>query len=160
VDDDDSGLDGGVTLVFGLKEYAAKLEILERTIQEAGEDAGHRAAVKIAATARHMMPIGPVEGGHVRDSARAEGMTAIIGGAFFPYTGWLEFGGRVGKVDPATGRFGIWRSKESMGRYLWPSYLFHQRDVDEILDQETTEAIHQAGFEDYSSPFGFDGGDE
>lgn len=160
MDDDDSGLDGGVTLVFGLREYAAKLEILEHTIVQAGEDAGHRAAVMIAATARHMMPVGPVAGGHVRDTARAEGMEAIIGGAFFPYTGWLEFGGRVGKIDPATGRLGIWRAKVPEGRYLWPSYLFHSRDIDDILDQETTEAIHQAGLEDYSTPFGFEGGDD
>lgn len=147
MDEDDSGLDGFSIQYFGLKELAIKLEILENTVHEAGEETGHEAAEKIARTARHMMPVGPAQGGHVRDTARAEGMEAIIGGVFFPYTGWLEFGGRVGKVDPSTGRFGIWRKREPEGRYLWPSYLMHSREVDDIQSREFTEVIRNAGFE-------------
>lgn len=139
--------DGFSIRYFGLKELAIKLEILDQTVDQAGEETGHRAAEKIARTAASMMPVGPAAGGHVRDTARAEGMEAIIGGTFFPYTGWLEFGGRVGKIDPATGRFGIWREKEHEGRYLYPAYVMHSRDVDDIQSQEFTEVIRNAGFE-------------
>lgn len=145
--DEGGGYDGFSMRYFGLKELAIKLEILDQTVDRAGEEAGHKAAVKIAATARHMMPVGPAEGGHVRDTARAEGMEAIIGGTFFPYTGWLEFGGRVGKIDPSTGRFGIWRAKSREGRYLYPAYLLHSGDVDDIQSREFTEVIRDAGFD-------------
>lgn len=145
--DEGGDWDGLRFQVFGLKELALKLEILDQTVDQAGEEAGHKSAEKIARTARAMMPVGPGEGGHVRDTARAEGMEAIIGGTFFPYTGWLEFGGRVGKIDPATGRFGIWREKVHEGRYLYPSYLMHSKDVDAIQSSEFTEVIRNAGFE-------------
>lgn len=139
--------DGMRIQYFGLKELALKLTILDHTVDRAGEETGHKAAVKIARTAGHMMPVGPGEGGHVRNTARAEGMEAIIGGTFFPYTGWLEFGGRVGKVDPATGRFGIWRKKEPQGRYLYPAYVRHSKEIDGIQSSEFTEVIRDAGFD-------------
>ncbi len=133
--------------VFGADELAIKLTILDQTLDQAGEKGGHRAAEAIARSARLKMPVGPIDRGHVRDTARAEGMEAILGGTFFPYTGWLEFGGRVGR-----GRHegaGIYREKKlPQGRYLYPSYVQHMRDVDRFLDQETTEVIHRAGFEE------------
>ena len=132
--------------VHGANELEFKLKVLDETLDNAGEKAGHRSATIIAKSARHKMPVGPIEGGHVRDTARAEGMEAILGGTFFPYTGWLEFGGRVGR-----GRHegaGIWREKKlPHGRYLYPSYIQHRRDVDYFLDRETVEVIHKAGFE-------------
>lgn len=137
--------------LFGADEAVVKLTILDQTIDQAGEKGGHRAAETIARSARLMMPVGPIDRGHVRDTAHAEGMEAIIGGAFFPYTGWLEFGGRVGKIDPITGRFGIYRDRKMPeGRYLYPSYLRHVHDVDEYLDRETTKVIEHAGLEDTS----------
>jgi hypothetical protein len=134
--------------VHGADEFGIKLDILYHTLDQAGEAAGHKSAEDIAKTARYLMPVGPIEGGHVRDTARAEGMEAIIGGAFFPYTGWLEFGGRVGKVDLVTGRYGIYRERKMpYGRYLYPSYVMHRRDVDFHLERETEQVIRRAGLD-------------
>ncbi len=140
-------MDGFGLEVVGADEAVLKLTILDATLDNAGEEGGHRSAEVIARSARLKMPVGPIEGGHVRDTARAEGMAAVLGGTFYPYTGWLEFGGRVGRGNKVGA--GIYREKKlPHGRYLYPSYVQHMRDVDYFLARETTEVIENAGFED------------
>ena len=132
--------------LHGMREFQLALERFEETLETMGEEAGHESAKKIAHTARKMMPVGPAEGGHVRDTARADGMAAVLGGTFFPCTGWLEFGGRVGRGNKVGA--GIWRPKAlPHGRYLWPSYMIHYNEVSKIQDDEMVETARQAGLE-------------
>jgi hypothetical protein len=144
--------------IRGEKEFLVALGRFEATLENMGEEAGYRASKIIADSAARKMPVGPAEGGHVRSTARAErsggvggdarGPSAVIGGTRFPYVGWLEFGGRVGKVDPPSGRFGIWRQYMGpTGRYLYPSYIQHTKRVDQIQDHEMVETARRAGLE-------------
>ena len=142
----------------GEKEFLIALGRFEDNLEDMGDEAGYRSAKIIVDSAARKMPLGPAEGGHVRQSGRAlktgspvgspRGPAAVFGGTFFPYVGWLEFGGRVGKVDPPSGRFGIWRHYMGpTGRYLYPSYLQHFKQVDEIANHELVETGRRSGLD-------------
>lgn len=144
--------------MHGEKEFLIALARFDATLENAGEEAGYRASKIIADSTAAKVPIGPAEGGHLRTTVHAErsdggpgdvrGPAVVMGGARFPYVGWLEFGGRVGKIDPASGRLGIWRPYVGpTGRYLWPSYLQNAARVGQIQDDELVETGRAAGLE-------------
>lgn len=99
------------------------------------------AADVVARTAARKIPLGPSEGGHLRYTVRAVGPEVRMGGPMFPYTGWLEYGGRVGKDHK------VYRPYIPSGRYLNPSYLEHYARIDMIMDDKVEDACHVAGFE-------------
>lgn len=118
-----------------------QLQILYAETPDMERASEHGAADVVSRTARMKIPLGPAEGGHLKYSVRAVGPEVRMGGPMFPYTGWLEYGGRVGK-DHKVHRYYI-----PWGRYLNPSYLEHYERIDRIMDRHEVNACHVAGFE-------------
>lgn len=124
-----------------LARILAQLRILDAEVPEIERGSEEDSADVVARTARMRVPLGPTEGGHLRFSVRAVGPEVRMGGPMFPYTGWLEYGGRVGKDHKVHRTYVPW------GRYLNPSYLEHYRRIDAIMDNHVADACHVAGFE-------------
>jgi hypothetical protein len=119
----------------------AQLAVLFAETPEIGRASEHDSATLVARTAARKIPLGPPEGGHLRFTVRAVGPEVRMGGPMFPYTGWLEYGGRVGKDHRVHRTYIPW------GRYLNPSYLEHYERIDMIMDHHVADACHAAGFE-------------
>lgn len=119
----------------------AQLTILYATTPWMGYAAEAASAKVVARTAARKVPLGPAEGGHLKFTVRAVGPEVRMGGPLFPYTGWLEYGGRVGKDHKVHRTYIPW------GRYLNPSYIEHYAGIDRIMDEKVRDACHVAGFE-------------
>lgn len=119
----------------------AQLAVLYAMTPEIERASTEDSADAVARTAERKVPLGPEEGGHLKFSVRAVGPEVRMGGPMFPYTGWLEYGGRVGKDHKVHRTYVPW------GRYLNPSYLEHYEHIDMIMDHHVADACHTAGFE-------------
>lgn len=119
----------------------AQLRVLDGEIPEMERASEEDSADVVARTARWKIPLGPAEGGHLKFTVRAVGPEVRMGGPFYPYTGWLEYGGRVGKDHK------VYRTYVPSGRYLNPSYLERYERIDRIMDEHEVNACHAAEFE-------------
>jgi hypothetical protein len=119
----------------------AQLADLYAVLGVKAEEAAWRAAEIVAPSVARKIPWGPAEGGHLKLTVKAIGPEVRMGGTRFEYTGWLEYGGRVGKDHK------VHRTYIPFGRYLNPSYLEHYIQIDHAMSQKLTEACHDAGFE-------------
>lgn len=105
--------------VEGLKELHSALGRADRRMSRAVNAAIKDAAQIIVKDAKRRVPSGPPARGHARASIRprVRGKRGEIrgGGARYPYYGWLEFGGHVGRNNSVA------RRRVKSGRYLYPA---------------------------------------
>ena len=103
-----------------------------------------RATSKIVSDdAKPHVPYGPAANGHARSSVRpfVDGRgTGVRGGsARYPYYGWLEFGGRVGRDRS------VRRNRIKGGRYLYPSLGRNRRRIRRELVATLVRSARRAG---------------
>lgn len=131
--------------VSGIPEVLGYLAALDRAEHEALDRVIDDAADATADRARARMPLGPAAGGHLRGSVevdRAEGLQATVhhGGARFPYAGWLEFGGHVGR------RHAVARPWIPRGRYLYPALSTVYPGLEPSMIEHMRSAAAEAGW--------------
>jgi hypothetical protein len=103
-------------------------------------------AQTVATRTRAAMPVGPMEHGHARSSVevvRTEGLAATVteGSARWPYVGWLEFGGNVGR------RHAVHRQWIPRGRYLFPSLSTVRPGLEPRMNEALRTAARRSGWE-------------
>lgn len=101
-------------------------------------------ADKVAIRTRLVFPYGPAPL-HARSSINvdhAPGMRASVseGSVRFPYVGWLDFGGTVGRRH-ANHR--LWLTR---GRYLFRQYHFVKPGIEPDMADGLRRACHASGF--------------
>ena len=131
--------------VSGIPELLGHLAALQRTEHDALDTVIGDAADATADRARTRMPLGPAAGGHLRGSVevdRAEGLAATVhhGGARYPYAGWLEFGGHVGR------RHAVHRPWIPRGRYLYPALSTVYPGLEPSMIEHMRSAAAEAGW--------------
>lgn len=117
-------------VITGLREFKAGLRRMDSALPRRVRQAANRAAQIVVDAARPRVPTGPARRGHARDSIRVASTASAVrvrgGGARFPYYGWLEFGGRVGRNRS------VRRERVSSGRYIRPAYV---ENADRVRDE-------------------------
>lgn len=131
--------------VSGVELVRIALASLEIQAVQQLDDIGNDAAESVAARVRLVMPIGPVAAGHARSSVEVDhgaGLRATIteGGPRFPYVGWLDFGGNVGR------RHTNHRQWIKGGRYLFPSLKTVRPGLEPLMHEGLREAARRSGW--------------
>jgi hypothetical protein len=131
--------------VSGVELVRVALASLEIQAVQQLDDIGNDAAEDVAARVRLVMPMGPQDRGHARSSVEvdhAPGLRATVreGGARFPYVGWLDFGGNVGRQH-ANHRQWI-----KGGRYLFPSLKTVRPGLEPLMHEGLREAARRSGW--------------
>lgn len=135
--------------IEGIPVVEACLAALDRAKDRQLDEVIRDSAETVAGRTRALMPVGPVAHGHAQTSVevvRTEGLEATVteGSARFPYVGWLEFGGNVGR------RHANHRTWIRSGRYLFPTV----RTVRPGLEPRMHEALRRAARESGWDPDG------
>jgi hypothetical protein len=117
-------------------------EAAERELNESCSDS----AEQVASRTRGLIPLGPVPGGHARMSVEVEnrpgaGAAVTEGGARFPYVGWLDFGGRVGR------HHSVHRAWIKGGRYLFRAYASVRPGVEPGMHENLRQACRETGWD-------------
>ena len=102
-------------------------------------------AEQVASHTRTLIPLGPVGGGHARSSVAVDhqpgrGAGVTEGSARFPYVGWLDFGGRVGRRKTAH------RQWIKGGRYLFRAYAAHKPAIEPGMHVNLRQACRETGW--------------
>jgi hypothetical protein len=131
--------------VDGIPYVLACLTALdERADAQLDEEAGD-AGEQVAQRVRLAMPLGPPEGGHAKSSVRVErghlAATVEEGGPRFPYVGWLDFGGNVGR------RHANHRQWIRGGRYLFRALSTIRPGLEPSLHDAARDAAREAGWD-------------
>lgn len=129
----------------GLREFKAGLAKMDINSSRAIRRVADDAAQLVVNHTRPRIPIGPARAGHVRSTLKvaSSGVSVRVayGSSRFPYAGWLDFGGRVGRHNS------VKRPYVREGRYVWRSYAELQPRVQRVL---------RAGLEDLARSSGVD----
>jgi hypothetical protein len=131
--------------IEGLPDLRARLALLAHEADAQLDEVGNDTAESVARRTRVLMPYGPQPGGHAQSSVGVErfpGMRATVseGGPRFPYVGWLDFGGRVGR------RHANHRQWIKGGRYLFPSWRAVRSGVEPSMHLHLREAARRSGW--------------
>lgn len=101
-------------------------------------------ADKVAFRTRLVFPYGPapLHARHSIESEHAPGMKATVkeGSLAFPFVGWIEFGGRVGRRHA---NYRLWLKK---GRYMFRMYHFIKPGIEPDMQDALRRACHRSGF--------------
>ena len=132
--------------VDGIPHVLACLAALDHTVDTRADEVIKDTAETVASRTRALMPVGPVPHGHARSSVevvRTEGLAATVseGSARFPYVGWLEFGGHVGR------RHAVTRQWIPRGRYLFPSLSTVRPGLTPQMHEAMRRAAREAGWD-------------
>lgn len=129
--------------IAGLRELRRDLRKLDASLPKGLRTAGNTAAGIIVRTAKPRIPTGPAKGGHAKTSLRAASTSSAarvaFGGKRFPYAGFLDFGGRVGRRHQTKRPF----LKE--GRYVWKAYGENKGEIQRVLRDELSDLARAAG---------------
>lgn len=131
--------------IDGLDNLRVRLALLEHEADAQLDEVGNDTAESVARRTRLVFPYGPQPGGHARSSIGVErlpGMRATVteGGPRFPYVGWLDFGGSVGR------RHANHRQWIKRGRYLFPSWASARPEVEPSMHERLREACRRSGW--------------
>lgn len=131
--------------IKGLAEFQRNLKKLDKDLPKALRLAGNEAAELIVSKARPLVPTGPGRGGHAKQSIKAKSTRTAArvsgGGKRYPYYGWLDFGGRVGRDRS------VRRPFLKDGRYIWKAFANNRGKVEETLEDALLEVARSAGVE-------------
>lgn len=129
--------------VKNLKEVQASLRKLDPALKKSLNAKIKDISGVVAGKAKALTPTGPAGGGHVASSVRPfvkSGATGIrFGSAKFPYAGWLEYGGKVGKHKSVSRPF------VKTGRYLGRAYVEEKPEILAEMNEAMDQAINEAG---------------
>ena len=131
--------------VSGVERVRTALELLEREAAAQLDEVGNATAEAVARRTRLVMPMGPQPGGHAKSSVevtRFPGMHAEVseGGPRWPYVGFLDFGGNVGR------HHSVHRTWVKRGRYLFPSWAAVRPEVEPSMHEHLREACRRSGW--------------
>lgn len=131
--------------VSGVELVRVALASLEIQATQQLDDIGNDAAESVAARLRLALPMGPVEAGHARSSVEVDhppGLRATVreGGVRFPYVGWLDFGGNVGRHNSNH------RTWIKGGRYLFPILKTVKPGLEPLMHEGLREAARRSGW--------------
>jgi len=131
--------------VSGVELVRASLILLEHEAVQQLDDIGNDAAESVASRVRLIIPMGPQEGGHAKSSVEVErfvGLSATVreGGPRFPYVGWLDFGGNVGR------RHANHRQWIKGGRYLFRVLSTVKPGLEPLMHEGLREAARRSGW--------------
>lgn len=134
----------GLYAVLNWFDVRARLHSLGPNAERELGHVCNRTADKVAFRTRLVFPYGPAPR-HARNSIEshhAPGMTASVSeGSFrFPYVGWLDFGGRVGR------RHANHRLWLTGGRYMFRSYHWIKPGIEPDMQDALRRACHASGF--------------
>lgn len=129
----------------GIPHAMACLDALrERADVQLDEETGD-AAEQVATRTRLAIPLGPVAGGHAKTSVGVDRghieATVHEGGVRFPYMGWLEFGGNVGR------RHANHRQWIRGGRYMFRALSMIKPGIEPSMHEAMREAARQSGWD-------------
>ena len=132
--------------IDGIPHTLACLAALDRTVDEQADEVIKDSAETVARRTRAALPFGPIAHGHARSSVevvRTEGLAATVseGSARFPYVGWLEFGGNVGR------RHAVHRQWIPRGRYLFPALSTVRPGLAPHMHDAMRDAAREAGWD-------------
>jgi hypothetical protein len=132
--------------VDGIPYVEACLAALDRASDRALDEVITDAADTVAGRTRALMPFGPMQHGHASTSVevvRTEGLSATVteGSARFPYVGWLEFGGHVGR------KHAVARQWIPRGRYLFPSLSTVRPGLEPRMHEALRAAARESGWD-------------
>jgi hypothetical protein len=132
--------------VDGIPHVQAMLGALSVAAERELNDSCTESAEAVASRTRTLIPLGPVAGGHARNSVEVEfrpgaGAAVTEGSARFPYVGWLDFGGRVGR------RHANYRQYIQGGRYLFRAYAAHKPAVEIGMHANLRQACTETGWD-------------
>jgi hypothetical protein len=129
--------------IHGLAEFRRNLRAISREAPKGLRLAGNDAARLVVADARPRVPVGPAAGGHaltnLRASSTATAARVSFGSKRYPYAGFLEFGGRVGR------KRSVYRPFIREGRYMFPAYRAQKPNVERELHRALVEVAQRAG---------------
>lgn len=131
--------------VDGIELVRAALELLEHEARAQLDEVGNDAAESVASRVRLLLPMGPAAGGHAKSSVEVErfpGLRAEVreGSARFPYVGWLDFGGNVGRHHAQH------RTWVKGGRYLFRALGTVEPGLERAMDEGLREACRASGW--------------
>lgn len=124
-----------------LDQLMDNLRGLRRAFPAVAARAESESANLVAKAARGRVPIGPAAGGHAISSVKADGSQVTGGGPRFPYFGWLDFGGNVGKNNS------VHRPFMKTGRIIWFSYSVNRGQVENQMTDAVVSAARFSGLE-------------
>lgn len=129
----------------GLAEFKARLARVHAGSTPAIRRVADDAAQLVVNRTRPRIPIGPAAGGHVRSTLKvassARSVRVAYGSSRFPYAGWLDFGGRVGRHRS------VYRPWIHEGRYVWRSYAELQSRVQGLLREGLEDLARDSGLD-------------
>lgn len=129
----------------GIPYALACVEAIGHTAPAALDNVIDESAQEVAQRTRVRMPMGPVQHGHLRNDVgveRGELQAKVShGGPRFPYAGWLEFGGNVGR------RHAVHRQWIPGGRYLYPALRTVRPGLEPRMHEAMREAAREAGWD-------------
>lgn len=127
----------------GLDEFRAGLRKMDSALPREVQKAANKAAQLVVARTRPRIPTGPARNGHVRSSLKVASSQRAVrvayGGSRYPYAGWLDFGGRVGRKKSVKRQF------IKQGRYVWKSYAEISPRVRAALDEALDDVARKSG---------------
>lgn len=131
--------------VDGIEAMRVALVLLAHEADAQLDEVGNDTAEAVANRTRLLMPFGSAAGGHAKSSIEVErfpGLRAEVkeGSARFPYVGWLDFGGFVGRHRS------VHRPWLERGRYLFPSWATVRPDVEPSMHEHLREACRRSGW--------------
>ena len=132
--------------VDGIPRVAAMLTALGQAAEHHLDEVCTDSAEQVASRTRALIPLGPTAGGHARSSVEVDnragvGAAVTEGSARFPYVGWLDFGGRVGR------RKANYRAYITGGRYLFRAYAAIKPGIEPRMHTELREACRETGWD-------------
>lgn len=131
--------------IKGLNEFTKSLKKMDADLPKAVRLAGNKAADLIVTEARPRVPLGPGRGGHARSSVKAKSTRTAArvsgGGKRYPYYGWLDFGGRVGRNRSVNRPF----LKD--GRYIWRAFANNRDKIVDVLESSLVDIAKDAGLD-------------
>ncbi|HEY5880111.1 MAG TPA: hypothetical protein VIU11_14470 [Nakamurella sp.] len=132
--------------VDGVPRVLGMLDALDNACERQLDDSCNDSADQVAQRTRGLMPFGPEPRGHARSSVDVEhvaGMHARVGegGPRFPYVGWLDFGGNVGR------RHLRHRTWIRGGRYLFRALSTVKPGIEPHMHQGMRQACRETGWD-------------
>ena len=131
--------------IDGLERVDVLLGALAEACDRQLDDSINDTADTVAGRTRALMPAGPTEHGHLRDSVgieRTAGLRATVthGGPRYPYGPWLEFGGNVGRHNS------VHRTWIRGGRYLFRALSSAKPEIEPRMHEGMRQACRETGW--------------
>ena len=131
--------------INGLAQFSKDLRKLDNDLPKALRLAANEAGDLVLTYAKPKVTTGPQKGGHVTSSMKAKSTRTSArvsaGSARYPYFGFLDFGGRVGRHKATRRPF------KKRGRYLFVGYLENKDHIRDGLVDALIQVAEQAGLQ-------------